>query len=224
VIRAEMVVVEAAGETLPALIDRAARALTDARSSAEVLEARNMASVVYDMAKRTARIAKAKGAHDALVAAAHRAQGDALLIESRAKHRLADEYDAAQERGDVVGPRDGQHIAVPDGNGKATAADVGLSRKLIHEARQVRDAEVQEPGIIQRAVETALERGDEPTKAMVRDAVSRRPPMTLSTKGRELDRLQRVWKDTSGDVRRVFLQKNISALRKEFPDIFGGEG
>jgi methyl coenzyme M reductase alpha subunit len=43
------------------------------------------------------------GAHPA---AAHRAQADALLIESRAKRCLADEYDAAQERGEIA--RQGQ--------------------------------------------------------------------------------------------------------------------
>jgi hypothetical protein len=32
---------------------------------------------------------------------AHRAQADALEIEAGAKRRLADEYDAAQERGEV---------------------------------------------------------------------------------------------------------------------------
>ncbi len=32
---------------------------------------------------------------------AHRAQADALEIEAMAKRRLADEYDAAQERGEV---------------------------------------------------------------------------------------------------------------------------
>lgn len=221
-ISAGLAVVEPAGETLPALIDRAARALTGARSSAELLEAHAMADVIYDMAKRTARVAKAKGAHDALVAAAHRAQGDALLIESRAKHRLADEYDAAQERGEVArGSVRTDIVPVSNDVRPATAGELGFDRKMIHEARLIRDAEKQEPGIIQRTVEDALQRGEEPTKTMVREAVSKRPPMTLSNKGRELDRLQRVWKDTSTDVRRVFLQKNLPALHREFPDIFG---
>lgn len=47
-------------------------------------------------------------------------------------------YDAAQERGEVVGPRDGRHVAVPDGNSKATTADIGLSRKDVHEAGVIR--------------------------------------------------------------------------------------
>ena len=81
---------------LPALVDRAAAVLSNARSSAEVLEARDMASVAYDAAKKAARFAKAKNAADSLIAAAHRAQADALTIEAQANGRLADEYDAAQ--------------------------------------------------------------------------------------------------------------------------------
>jgi hypothetical protein len=37
-----------------------------------------------------------------MAAAVHRAQADALEIEAKAKRRLADEYDAAQERGEVA--------------------------------------------------------------------------------------------------------------------------
>lgn len=38
--------------TLPALVDRAVQALAGARSAAEVLEARELASLAYDAAKR----------------------------------------------------------------------------------------------------------------------------------------------------------------------------
>jgi hypothetical protein len=67
------------------------------------------------------------------------AQADAIEIEALAKRRLADEYDTAQERGEVA--KHGANLRkgpdVPKGNvGKATAADVGLSRKEIHEDQQ----------------------------------------------------------------------------------------
>ena len=39
-----------------------------------------MAGVIYDTAARAARIAQAKDAHDTVVAAAHRAQADALSV------------------------------------------------------------------------------------------------------------------------------------------------
>jgi hypothetical protein len=104
-------------------------------------------------------LAKAKKAHDELVAAAFRAQADALEIEAAAKRRLADEYDAAQERGEIAKSGDTLRNGpgVPKRNaGKATAADVGLSRKEIHEARAIRDAEERDPGIVQRTVDAAI--------------------------------------------------------------------
>ena len=65
---------------------------------------------------------------------------DALEIEALAKRRLADEYDAAQERGEVSSQR--RHPShVPDENMRAASADLGLTRKDIYEARQIRDAE-----------------------------------------------------------------------------------
>ena len=116
------------GQYLPTLLADAAAALVNARDAAEVLEARDLATLAYDVAKRTARLAKAKQAHDDLIVAAHRAQAHALQIEARAKLRLADEYDAAQERGEVAST--GQHArAVPDGNSspRVTTADLGAT-------------------------------------------------------------------------------------------------
>lgn len=160
-------------DALPALVRRAADQLASATNAAEILDARDNASIAYDAAKKAARLAKAKGAHDELVAKAHRAQADALLIESEAKRRLADEYDAAQDRGEIAG--NGQRgKAVPDGNSfsPATAAEIGLSRKDIHEARIIRDAEVVQPGIAQRALDARLAQGLEPNKAALRRAVT----------------------------------------------------
>lgn len=152
-------------DALPSLIDRAAGALLSAKDSAEVLEARDLASVVYDAAKKAARMAQAKGAHDAVIAAAHRAQADALVIEAEAKRRLADEYDAAQERGEVATPG-GDRSKIPDENfAPATAEDLGLTRKQVHEARQIRDAEEAQPGIVKRTLDRAIADRREPTRA-----------------------------------------------------------
>ena len=52
--------VEAIANGLPAMLDRAAATLASAKSAAEVLDARDIASVVYDAAKRTARIVAAR--------------------------------------------------------------------------------------------------------------------------------------------------------------------
>jgi len=175
----------APSQDLPSLIDRATRMLLGAKTAAEVLEAREVAGLAYDVAKRAARLQRAKGAHDDLVAAAHRAQAHALEIEARAKRRLADEYDAAQERGEVAGNgQRGPEKAVADANNvsPATAANLGLRRDQIHEARIIRDAEAADPGVVRRALDDRLERGEEPTRAalrkMVVDAAMRglRPP------------------------------------------------
>jgi hypothetical protein len=166
--------------TLPALIDRASTALAEARTAAEVLEARDMAGIAYDAAKKAARLHSVRGAHDTLIAAAHRAQADALEIEAGAKRRLADEYDAAQERGEVVGPRGGGDSTVPVRNA-ATAADLGLTRKEIHDAREVRNAEQADPGIVRRTLDEALAAREQPTRARVKRAVSgARPDKPLS--------------------------------------------
>jgi hypothetical protein len=73
-----------------------------------------------------------------------------LEIEALANRRLADEYDAAQERGDAVGPHDGhrkmKRVVNPDPPG--TLAEYGLTKQQIHEARQIRDAEARDPGIV----------------------------------------------------------------------------
>ncbi len=153
--------------TLPVLIERASRTLMDARSSAEVLEARDMARMAYDAAKSACRIAKAKKAHDEVLAAVHRAQADALLVEARAKMRLADEYDAAQERGEVQ-VHGGRKSKVGDLNLAPSAAEIGLRRDEIYEARRLRDAEKSAPGKAERALQEIVARGEEPTKAKLR--------------------------------------------------------
>lgn len=154
---------------LPALVQRAANQFASAISAAETLEAAEMASVAYDASKKAARLAKAKGAHDELIAKAHRAQADALEIEAAAKRRLADEYDAAQDRNEIAGHGgDRSKVGVSD---LATVADIGLTKQDIHEARLIRDAEQAQPGIVRETLEAKLAAGEEPTKAALREAV-----------------------------------------------------
>jgi hypothetical protein len=159
---------------LPGLIERAAMMLAGAKTAAEILEAREAAGLAYDIAKRAARLQSAKSAHDVLIAAAHRAQADALEIEAAAKRRLADEYDAAQARGEVARLGTNQSdLGVFEGNTRpATSSDIGLSRKAIHDARLIRDAEVADPGIVRRTLDERLEHGEEPTRAALRKMVT----------------------------------------------------
>ena len=184
-----LVPIPLAGDNLPGLIDRAATMLASAKTAAEVLEAREAAGLAYDTAKRAARLGRAKAAHDDLVAAAHRAQAHALEIEAAAKRRLADEYDAAQARGEVA--KRGWESGV-DKRNTTTAADLGLRRDQIHDARLIRDAEVAEPGFVRRTLEDKLERGEAPTRSAVRRAAEDRLQ-------RSLDRLQRV-QESVGEI------------------------
>lgn len=160
-------------ERLPVLVRNAAQRLASAESSAEVLDARDMASAAYDAAKSAARISRAKRAHDEIISTVYRAQADALAIESEAKRRLADEYDAAQERGEVAGS--GQYSR-SQAEHLPTASDLNLSRKAIHEARQVRDAEAADPGVTRRALDGLIARGEEPTRAALRREIAPPPP------------------------------------------------
>lgn len=202
---------------LPALIDRARSVLDNARGAAEVLEARDRASVAYDAAKKATRFLKAKGAADELIAAGHRLQAEALVIEARAKCRLADEYDAAQERGEVA--RNGDNLPrIPKENSKATVADIGLTHKDIHEARIIRDAETEEPGIVQHTIDDAIDAGEEPSKALVNRAVLKASKRKKQTRGprfivpqetqhdRDLRALLGVWESSCDSAREEFLK------------------
>jgi hypothetical protein len=128
---------------LPALIDSAAARLMAARTSAEVFEAKAAA----EMALHLARIVKA----------ANETHGDCLRIITRAESRMADEVDAAQERGELA--RAGQH-----GEAVQTSDSLGLDRRRLAEWRSVRDAGAE---VVEAAITEALQAGRAPTKADV---------------------------------------------------------
>lgn len=189
--------IDANGSVLLQLVDDATATLANARTAAEVMEARELASFAYDIAKRTARLQKVKDAHDELVAAAHRAQADALNIEAEAKRRLADEYDQARIDGTASGQ--GQRTdLLPDEKKVATVADLGLTHKEIHEARLIRDAEKAQPGIVRRTLDEKLARGEVPTRSAVRRAAEAKLQ-------RSVDRLKRIQES----VRRLEAEKPL---------------
>jgi hypothetical protein len=157
-------------EGLPRLIERAANALASATTAAEVLDAKEFADVSYTAAKLAERLARAKGAHDTVVGACRKAMADSIVIEKQAECRLADEYDAAQQRGDVQ--PGGRPKTIPNENSIPSVKDVGLSSKQVHEARVVRNAERKKPGIVRETVEAKLKEGKTPTRADVRKAVN----------------------------------------------------
>ncbi len=49
-----------------------------------------------------------------------------------------------------------------------TSSELGLTRKDVFEARQIRDAIEKDPGVVRRVLDEMLTSGDEPTKARLR--------------------------------------------------------
>jgi len=62
--------------------------------------------------------------------------------------RIADEYDAVQPEKKQF---HGNQWSVPDENAPLSAKSAGLTRKQIHAARAVRDAEKRDPGVVRGA-------------------------------------------------------------------------
>lgn len=154
------VVVPADHSDLAEVVSRAMALL----SQGDVLAAKLLAARAYDDAKSAVRLAERFGAAESLTAKARQLQGDALLIETRAKIAIADEWDEAKAAGLVLA---GRPKSVPDGNA-FTAQEAGLTRKEIHEARKLRDAERAAPGIVERAIAARLAGGFSPSRAQVR--------------------------------------------------------
>lgn len=165
-------------KSLPGLVRRASQTLANATTAAEVLEAKAQANLAYDAAKAAARFAKAKGAYDEVIGAVYRSQADALEIEAMAKRRFADEYDAAQERGEVADHGHGLKL----GNNRpdigmtniGTVKELGFTSYDVHEARKAREPEVQQPGIVRQSLDAIVERGDEPSKAALTREINAR--------------------------------------------------
>lgn len=97
-----------------------------------------------------------------MTAALHLA-ADALALEASADKRLAEEYDAAQKRGEVESPGGDRKTIIPNGkNDKAKVNQVGLTAKQVHEARQVRDLEARDPGVVERTAKAIEDAGRGP--------------------------------------------------------------
>jgi phage N-6-adenine-methyltransferase len=152
-------------DTLPALIDRARGRLAEARTSAEVLEARAAAKAALHYAK--------------LQKAANETQADCLAMIKRAEIRMADEIDAAQARGEVTGHGGGRNFKVRDPDlENATFDELGLDRRRVAEWRELRDAGEQ---FVDQAIQTALDENRAPTNADIQRAVRGRHHRTQFT-------------------------------------------
>jgi hypothetical protein len=123
-------------DRLSYLIDRAAATLIGAKTHADILDVFDQVNIAYSAAKAAERLFKARGAHDVIIGSCQKAVGDILIIESQAKQRLAQEYTAAQERGEVrkQGQYGERRANIPDENVcsdtnvSPTVAEIGLTR------------------------------------------------------------------------------------------------
>jgi hypothetical protein len=140
-------------EQLPALIDRATRCLAEARTSAEVLEAKAAA----EAALHYARVTKA----------ANEAQADCLRMIVRAEMRMADEIDRGQERGEVARQGQRSNVRAPD---VCELDDLGIDRRRVAEWRAIRDAG---PALVEKVINQALAEERAPTKADIHRAINR---------------------------------------------------
>jgi hypothetical protein len=138
---------------LPELIDRARTRLSEARTSAEVLESRAMAQAAMHYAKVT------KAANDT--------QADCLRLIVRAEMRMAREIDAAQERGEVaVRGRPGVNVQSSD----IYYPELGVDRRRVSEWRDAAEAGDE---IVDRAIDNAVKSGVPPRHLHVRMAVNK---------------------------------------------------
>ncbi|SUS04954.1 hypothetical protein DF3PB_160006 [uncultured Defluviicoccus sp.] len=150
--------VNGAACSLPALIDRARTRLAEARTSAEILEVRAAAKAALHYAK--------------LLEAANETQADCLLLIKRAEIRMADEIDAAQQRGEVaradIHGRGIQSSVRTSDTRPTTLNELGLSRQRVAEWREMRDAG---EAVVDEAIQAALDEGRAPTNADIQRAV-----------------------------------------------------
>lgn len=165
--------------SLPAMVARASQALALAVGPAEILEAGARAGFAYDAAKAAGRAASvvglAKDAYDDLITIIYRAQADALEIEAQAKRKFADEYEAAQGRGEFVGRANKGGKKLDDSpDAVLRLRDIGVGEHYANQARFIQRAEQQEPGIVKEVIDEIVERGIEPTKAALTREINTR--------------------------------------------------
>jgi len=182
---------------LPSLVARAGQRLLDARSSAEVLEAKKIAEAALHYAKVTS--------------AANDTHADCLRIITRAEMRMADEIDRGQERGDVKPA----HRTV-QGSDSSSYDDLGIDRRRVAEWRETRDAG---PEVVEEAITEALDEGRAPTKADIAKRVRATSPRTKSKADwakpvaptqtqhdRDLEFLNGAWNAACPSARAAFLR------------------
>lgn len=162
------VLVTSAGMSELVVAVEQARSLFDA---GDIELALKVSSVAYDEAKAAAGSASKVKASRALVDKARRMQAEALKIESMCYVAMADAVDEAQAQGHLSRGRRSEKV--PDAD-HFTLEDVGIDKRRLHDARNLRNKVRSDPEFVERVVESRLAGGFEPTRASLRHAVGTR--------------------------------------------------
>lgn len=146
-------------DNLVSLISRA----RDVLDQGDLESARLLADKAYADAKENVKLAKRFRVSNQLISKALQLQGDALLIECKVKTAVANWVDEGQKAG-TIATKGKRKSNVPQGN-ISTFEDLGVTSKYLMDARRIRDAELEEPGIAERAIKVRVEAGIAPTKS-----------------------------------------------------------
>ena len=168
---------------LPALLDRAARQLVDAKSAAEILVAKQSASKAYDAAKAEARFEKARGAHFKVMATAYLTQAEALRTSPAPSGGWPTSTTPPRRVAKWRAIRRAVRESVPDGNDSVTAADAGIVEQTLKKCsgqRRRADQDAAAQGHQRRPISTRPARRRAPPRSAPRRLRSRRRHQTAS--------------------------------------------
>lgn len=127
-----------------------------------------MSEGAYDEAKAAHVFAARMKLSEGVISTAHAMVVEALEIGSLAKVALANEYDQAQAAGLVAKKGRPKNVA---GEDILQISAFGLDRRVILDARKLRDAELASPGVIGRTIAGISAKGMLPTKSNLRTAI-----------------------------------------------------
>lgn len=181
------------------------RALLDA---GDVQRAMKIAVVSYDKAKAEADCAEKVKASRELIDKARRMQAEAAKIEGICYVAMADAVDAAQASGKLSRGRPEKVLA----EDHFTLEDVGVDKRRLHEARQLRDAVRAEPEFIDRIVEARLSEGLEPSRAALKKAAGHAIGTKTASKDEKGDQL---YETPNEATRTVLALESFSEIIKE---------
>lgn len=137
-------------------------------ATGDVRQALYLSEGAYDEAKAAHGFAARMKASEELIAQTNAMVAEALEIGSLAKVALANEYDKAQAAGVVATRGRPKKVA---GEDLFQLADFRLDKRVILDARKLRDAESKNPGVISRTIAILSAGGVLPTKANLRAAI-----------------------------------------------------